>query len=160
MRNSILKGSIVAAIVAVGFGGIALAQKGGHDGAKRHGGGIYKNFDEIDLDKNGYITKNEISAHKLTRFRNTDTNNDGYLTQQEVFDHAAKRFKKRMEKRGAKRFAKMDKNGDGRISLEEINKAPSDKKNRMFNRLDKNNDGAISRSEAETAKKKRGQYQQ
>jgi Ca2+-binding EF-hand superfamily protein len=54
-----------------------------------------------------------------------------------------------------KAFNKMDKNNDGKISLEEFKNSKKDaaKAEKMFKKLDKNNDGFLTKEELATKKK-------
>jgi Ca2+-binding EF-hand superfamily protein len=69
--------------------------------------------------------------------------------------------KAEMAERRHAMFAKLDRNGDGKITKDEADQAKADmrerKLDRMFARLDANKDGQISRTEAEQVMDRRGE---
>lgn len=80
-----------------------------------------KNFDKLDANKDGFISKDEMKAaheaHRGERGARPDTDRDGNISKAE-----AERFPKLKEN-----FSKIDTNGDGVLSKEEM-KAAHDKK--------------------------------
>jgi len=92
------------------------------------------------LDKNGdqRISREEYASNDL-RFRGFDTNHDGFLTSADLSSLNRKAQKKRL----AHWIAKMDQNGDGKISAAEARAAQL----ATFDRLDVNGDGYLSESE-------------
>jgi len=63
----------------------------------------------------------------------------------------AERERKQAERR-AKRFAKLDANGDGVVTAEEHEAAASKRMDRRFDRIDTDGDGVITEAEREAAK--------
>lgn len=132
--NKITKSVIIAAL-SVSVVGVAAAQTGG-----MHRGGLYKHFDEVDANADGFITQDEMSAHHAERFAMKDTNGDGALSKDEM--RAAMMGK--MEQRLDHMFENKDKNSDGMLDASEMN----GRKAQMFNKIDEDDDGKISRDEA------------
>jgi Ca2+-binding EF-hand superfamily protein len=89
----------------------------------------------FDRDGNGVVTLDEMRTGALERFDRMDANKDGRLTLDEIV--AAE------TERAAKRFAEMDKNHDGKLERAEVPKMPDE----VFARLDKDGNGSISREE-------------
>lgn len=132
----------------------AMAKPGGPDMGPRI------QFEELDADGNGEITKAEMEAHKAARFGATDTNGDGQLSAEELVAQEQSRATKRVEKM----ISRMDTDGDGVLSAEEMS-ARGDRGDRgkreerrgdMFKRVDRDGNGAISKEEFEHAEHHRG----
>jgi len=98
-------------------------------------------FAKMDHDGNGTISRDEAPPHLAARFDQLDTNFDGVLDKQEL---AAAHGDK--AKHGA--MAKMDADGDGKVSLAEFTAGAL----RMFSHLDTDNDGVITLAEAQAAR--------
>lgn len=107
-------------------------------------------FEEIDTDGNGEISKAEIEAQKAAGFRAADTNGDGKLSSEEL--------QAKSEERAAHRTSKMiehlDKDGDGVLSESELSERG--RRGDMFARLDRDESGGISKEEFEQAREHRG----
>jgi hypothetical protein len=91
-----------------------------------------------DLDKNGVVTCDEWANYVATSFRESDANGDGALDSNEWEQLV----------RGDRLFqvanvSYYDANGDGRVTLEEM----QGKQNQAFKLLDKNQDCQIDRTE-------------
>ena len=161
MRKAILIGAAIAAVGA----GVALAQgpwKGhggygygprGHDGYYeagprggwgrggrhgRRGERIERRFEQLDADKDGLVSAEEIAAARAARFKEMDANGDGAVDAREMVDF-------RMMRRAKRRIERLDQNGDGVLQQDEL---PA---RRAFTRFDLNGDGAVSKAEARLA---------
>ncbi|CBL44533.1 Calcium-binding EF-hand [gamma proteobacterium HdN1] len=101
-------------------------------------------FEEIDTDKNGTLSAAEIAAFQKSHFDEADLNKDGSID--------AAEFKAMHEKRRAQReeamFKRMDSNGDGKLSAEEISKA----RHMRLENCDKDKNGAITKEELENCR--------
>jgi len=95
----------------------------------------------FDTDKDGRVSRTEWKL-RIELFDAFDVNKDGFIDPEEVAsrDHPARR---RPDPKAF--FRRFDKNGDGKITRDEF---PSD---RRFAEMDTNNDGVISLEEAERA---------
>lgn len=92
-------------------------------------------FNKIDTNKDGRVSKKEYIDAVIKSFNRLDKNRDGFLTKDEL---------KAIDKNDAKKFIKEeDINKDGKISKEEFTKAAE----KRFKFLDKNNDGFIEQGE-------------
>lgn len=150
------------------------ANKDGQISNEEAKGRLAENFDEIDSDADGQLTKEELQAFGKARmleraekrFAETDTNQDGQLSKEEVGD------------RLQLKFDEIDTNADGQLSADEL-KAFAEKrreelkerrfeagedqrkprkrgprgrrggKDDMIKRLDTDKDGQISKDEAQ-----------
>lgn len=109
--------------------GVEAGGKGkarGHHGRSMRGFDLVANFDAIDANGDGYLTRGELRAWHAAKsaerraegerrfeakFREADLNNDGKLSRVEVSEKMP---------RLAERFAWLDENGDGFLSREEL----------------------------------------
>lgn len=145
---------LTAVLIAAGIGatGVAIASGPGswHDGPRGEFRErmMQERFAAFDADGDGRVTEAEIEAYRQARFEDADRDGDGLLSQDEAW---AQRERMR-EERHARRFAAMDDNGDGGLSLQETG-GPAD---RMFARMDRNEDGAIDAEEFERTMGRRG----
>ena len=137
--NTFTKSVIIAAL-SISVVGVAAAQAKG-----MHHGGLYKHFDAIDANSDGFLTQDEMSAHRAAKLAKNDTDGDGALSKDEM--RAAMTAK--METRLDHMFDKKDKNSDGKLDASEM----SGRAMHMFDKIDKDGDGKISREEV---KKMRG----
>jgi hypothetical protein len=103
-------------------------------------------FETLDRDGDGQISREEIEEQRNDRFKDADLNGDGLLSLEEMQQNAAMRAKDRAEQM----HARLDRNGDGFISAEEAEPGP--RAERRFDRLDSDGDGAISKAEFESAR--------
>jgi len=136
-------------------------------------------FNKIDTNSDGVIVHEELMSQSKVKFDEFDKNKDGFLTIEElpekmpVPERVQKRMEdrkkkmaekgkefsekhmKRYEKRNPSRIqfvAKMDKDGDEQVSLEEF----STPMVRNFKRADLNGDGSVTKEEALEARSHRG----
>ena len=143
MKKPILMSSVLVLALAGGAGS-AIA-KGGHDGKRWP-----VNFEQIDTNGDGVITKEDMAAKAEERFKSADTNGDGKLSAEEMKAGAESRKAERMQARMDRMIERLDTDGDGLISLEEMQS--NERGGRFFERLDKDGDGSITAEEFEAAK--------
>jgi Ca2+-binding EF-hand superfamily protein len=131
---------------AIGLG-LALLAGGVNIAPAQNAGGI--NFGELfqQLDANGdmVIDRGEVPESGRAAFdqllKNADINKDGKIDREEYRDMLLSLRESFGSISG--RFAEIDKNGDGKISMEEFNGPEA-----IFARIDANGDGAITKDEA------------
>ncbi len=113
-------------------------------------------FDEIDADKDGKVTAEEFAAYRTAEFTKADTNADGQLNAEELAARHLAEMTARAADMSAKMIDRMDANGDGLVSAEELENGPRPVS--MFERLDTDYDGAISKDEAAAMMKMKGRH--
>ena len=109
-------------------------------------------LEKMDTDGDGQVTKAEAEAFRAARQAGLDANRDGVVSFEEQRDHR----RAMAEVRARERFARMDTDGDGQVSLAEFNQ----RSDHWFDRVDSNDDGIISAEEREAAGKHRGKRHQ
>ena len=133
-----------AAIIGIGVviaadGSLASGWKRGHhgDGPGRHG--AMQMFERVDADADGTVTRAEADAFIQGQMASHDADANGTLSLEE-FEGA---WTEMMHQRMVRGFQRFDRDGDGQLSEEELNR-PID---RAFSHADRNDDGAIEISE-------------
>jgi len=145
-------GSIVAVCVAIAaFGGVALAQQGQGQG---RGAEAAHFFEQWDMNEDGTVTVEDITARRADMFNMFDLNGDAKIDVEEQ-DNMAQTIAGQEENNreghgvngpGPRIHAAMvpaynDSNGDGDITAEEFNANSP----RLFAELDRNDDGEVDR---------------
>ena len=137
MQNRYWISGILVLGIGAGMVGMASANQGKHG---PRGFGDVK-FETLDLNSDGKISPDELSAQKDARFKLADTNGDGMLSVEEM--QAQSRM--RSEKRIKRMLEHRDSNADGMLSMQELAKGRDGSK--FFKRFDKDGDGSISAEE-------------
>jgi len=100
------------------------------------------NFDRIDENGDGVISRAEYRNVQAARWTEIDRNGDGYLTEDDFPRRALERARTQLAE-----IAYLDTSGDGRISRDEFLNGPAP----LFRRADGNADDILTRSEVEAA---------
>lgn len=99
-------------------------------------GDMHGHFAELDANGDGSISADEFDALRVRHLARLDGNNDGFVTFEE---HKAAR-----EARARERFTgRHDRDGDGRVSVDEM----ADRGDDHFGRMDRNDDGTVTPDE-------------
>lgn len=135
---------------------------------------IAARFADIDANSDGYVTQEEMQAHReaqraemrarwAERAERADRPERAERPQRRAGNRQAdperaEARRERMAERAAERWAAIDTDGDGRLSLAEFTAA----RIQHFDRLDANNDGIVTVADVEAAREKmkerRGQW--
>jgi Ca2+-binding EF-hand superfamily protein len=111
-----------------------------------------------DTDHDGRVSRAEYDAAASQRrsdwFDKLDLNKDGYITQEEM-NQARETRRSNMRGRMDERFKEADTNGDGQLSLDEI-QAKMPRLATHFSDLDKDKNGMLSREELAQGHRDRG----
>ena len=137
--------TFAGAVLISALGTAAIAQTAPEEADR--GSRLDEMFAAIDADQDGKITREEIAAHRAAVFAAADTNGDGVLNSEELAARELARSAERLPDRTARMIERMDGNGDGSLSPDEIGEGPLEKR---FVGIDTDNDGTISKAEAET----------
>jgi hypothetical protein len=132
--------AMMAGAAAALLAGAALAQPGG-PGGKRGG---------PDANGDGIVTRAEVEADVAKRFGQMDMNDDGKIDQADREGRAAATAGK--PGRGGAMLDRLDTNGDGAVSLDEMKQMTMAR----FDRADANKDGKLTGDEREAMRPRRG----
>ncbi|MGZ5960145.1 MAG: hypothetical protein ACXWLE_03550 [Rhizomicrobium sp.] len=111
---------------------------GAHGGRGFAGFGRARFCNDVDLSRDGKVTRAEFDSITAKEFA-AATNGAGAMTLAQFTADQAARYRDM----NAKMFKRLDKDGDGKLTLAEF-AAPPEK---MFDRLDRNHDGVITADE-------------
>ncbi|MEO1703764.1 MAG: calcium-binding protein [Pseudomonadota bacterium] len=146
-KTTLLASAIAAALALTAV--TANAERG------PRGGGERASFSELDANGDGEVTMAEMAAHAAARFAEADTNGDGSLSSAEMIAARMNGNADRLERRISRFIERADDNGNGTLELGEI--GPSEERQQArFERLDTDGSGGISEEEMEAAREARG----
>lgn len=103
-------------------------------------------LDKADTNSDGVITRDEARAAREQAFKRADRNSDGVVNDADVPKRAALAAEYRQ--RTAQLKTQYDANGDGAVTLAEVQNAPM----KAFDAADANKDGVVDKSEVDGAK--------
>ena len=143
---------LVAAIAGLAIvGGIAAAAAKGSDGKRSHfwrGGHGAGMFEQVDADGDGRVTRAELDAYLDGILAANDADGNGSVSLPE-FEAIAVELARPML---AKRFERLDDDGNGEISESEI----AGRIDRLMDRADRNDDGAVELKEIKRGRHGKG----
>lgn len=121
--------------------------KGDHKGGwkgKRGKGGPAKMLKQFDTNKDGTLTKEEVTAGIDKKIADNDKDGDKAVSLEEFKAEWAKITSERM----VRAFQRMDRDGSGKVTAEEL-KTPALE---MFDRMDRNDDGKLSKEDRKSGR--------
>ena len=110
---------------------------GGKQG--RRGMGPAQHLKQFDANKDGTLTKEELTAGIEAKINENDKDGDGAITLEEFKAEWAKQTERNM----VRAYQYIDPNGDGKVTLEEL----TERSERVFERMDRNDDGKLDESD-------------
>lgn len=140
---SILRAGVLAVMIPAALAAPAMAQQAGGPQGPRF------IFEELDADGNGAVTLQELEAAGAARFTGADTDGDGALSRDELIAQAQSRVETRVDSM----LERMDGDGDGQLTMAEMEEAREGRGHRgpnperMFGRLDADGDGSVTEAE-------------
>jgi Ca2+-binding EF-hand superfamily protein len=149
-----LTGATLAAVFGLGLFAALPAQAQDETGMGMGGQGMMAggpgagpmfDFETLDADKDGKVTKAEVAAARTARVAAADANSDGKLSVDEIAALQMARMAERANDRATRMVAELDADGDGMLTVSELNARPVP--DRMFDRMDTDGDDAISQAE-------------
>jgi hypothetical protein len=111
-------------------------------------------FAATDANGDGKLTAEELKASHDARVKAMDADGDGFISAAEIEANMLAQMKPRLEKMARMRVAAQDTDNDGKLSLQEASEMP--RADQMFARMDADGDGAISKDELAKAMERMG----
>lgn len=116
-------------------------------------------FTEMDINSDGLLTLEDLTAMRDARFAELDANGDGAVSRDEFAAHAINEA----QARGLRRFDQLDVDGDGMLSPDAFEARQRSPGPRLIERFDANGDGGLSEDEFDAARERmaemRGRWQ-
>jgi Ca2+-binding EF-hand superfamily protein len=131
---------LALAFLAVAGASTGIASAEDQPRADKRGHGSAMRFERVDTDSSGDISFEEFAAVIMNRIGTADADNDGKMTVAEIADEIQRMRSQRMAERIVQRF---DTDGDGMLTVVEI----QNRQRKMFALLDRNDDGRITLEE-------------
>lgn len=141
MKTALLMTAMAAALIVTQVAAQERDRVGGPHGPM-------VDFAELDVNGDGGLTMEEVTAAAMARFVMADTDGDGALSQAELIARAEDEVVARIADQVARTVDRRDDNGDGLLQPEEMmGRAPLPE--RLFDRFDADEDGIVTQAEFE-----------
>jgi Ca2+-binding EF-hand superfamily protein len=138
------------AAIADNMGQMRMGDGMGMGMGMRMGEGPALDLAAIDADKDGKISKDEMTAYHEARVAGVDANKDGKLSADELAAMHLQEMTDAVKTMAGRMIERLDTDGDGLLSAAEMASRPMPAD--MFDRVDTNGDGFIDQSEIDAAK--------
>jgi Ca2+-binding EF-hand superfamily protein len=149
-KMSMMKAALLGAMIPLALATPILAQGHGERGARAERGPQMV-FADLDLNGDGSVTLEEITAHRDGRFGTADADANGALSRDELLAQGADRMARGVDRM----LERADANGDGELTQDEFAAVRSDRRGpnpeRMFDRFDADGDGQVTEAEFDAA---------
>lgn len=143
MLRKILMSAVALSMVA---GPVALAQGNAEQPADKPAAEkrLPRGFEALDANKDGFISPDEFAKRRIDALKSADTDGDGVLSQDELAAYIQKRD---LERRARAMSRMLDIDGDGKVTIEELEKQNA----KRLALMDTNDDGKLSPEELQRA---------
>jgi Ca2+-binding EF-hand superfamily protein len=143
MRHPFFSGALVA-VLTVSRAPSAFAVTPGNPA---HAPDSAKIFSQLDTNRDGLWTQQELNDGGKLRFTKADNDKDGFLSQTELANQQLEKMRRHAARKSAEMLERIDTNKDGCPGFDEMQAAASTRMAKGFARVDKENDGALSAEE-------------
>lgn len=109
-------------------------------------------FAQLDVNKDGKITAEELNQQRADQVKSLDADGNGTVSLEEYTGFMKAQREAIAGARDTARFQAMDADGDGQLSAAEMILRPMQMQARMIERMDADNDGTITQEEFDAAK--------
>jgi EF hand len=140
----------IVAVAVLMLGSAAIADQMGSMGHGAMMGGQVLDLTAMDTDKDGKVSKDEMTAHRAARTAAVDANADGKLSADELAAMHLTAMETAAKNMAARMIEQLDTDADGLLSVAELAARPGPEM--MFDRIDANSDGFIDQAEVDAAK--------
>ena len=142
-------------LFGVALVGGTLALSGASDAQSRGmGHGAVFDFDTLDRDGSGSITREDLDAARTDMVAGIDADGDGLISAEEIAAFHMRGAQERADAMAARMIEALDADGDGMLSAAELLVRPMSARmtQRMFDRIDADGDGTVTREEWDNAR--------
>lgn len=150
-KSTLIASTLIVALLGTVAIANAKGPMGGHD---MRGPEQRISFTELDINEDGKVTQDELTASAETRFKAADTDGNGTLSADELVAAAQERALDRQSRMAKVMIAMKDANDDGVLDLEEMTSGPrgGDRLSGFFDRFDADDDGVVTEEEFDEAR--------